>query len=193
MRGLALLLVVAAVGCNDGTKAGPAPEPQRADASPKQSESKPATVPEPEPVVQKKPGHNEARIYQVYDLKKTQITIGKHKFSAWIMDDEPRRTEGMMFLTNKEVKDNEGMIFVFSDERDRSFWMHNTLIDLDIAYIRKDGTIVSVSKMKALDESGVPSNGPAMYAFEVKGGVFGKLGIRAGMKATFNPKPISKD
>lgn len=150
---------------------------------------KPSTAPPKENAVQnqQKPGTNDARIHQLYDLKTTKVTIGGHTFNSWVADEESAREEGMMFLEDKEVKATEGMLFVFPDEKDRSFWMKNTYIDLDIAYISKAGKVVSVKTMKAHDETGVPSDGPAMYALEVKAGTFKRAGIRKGMAATINP------
>lgn len=132
-------------------------------------------------------GYNESRLFQLADYKKTTVTIGGHAYTCWIADEEAERTEGLMFLKDNEIKANEGMIFAFPDEAPRSFWMHNTLIGLDIAYISKAGKVVSVKAMKALDEKGVPSEGPAMYAVEVKAGVFTKAGIKKGMAVTISP------
>ncbi len=187
-----IVLGTASFGCKDGTDRSPAPQPSAPIVM--KNVEEPAHDPAPKDVqVKPRPGTNPSRINQLYDLKTTTITIGPHKFKAWIMDDNSKRTEGMMFLTNAEFKDNETMLFVFPDEVERSFWMHNTLVDLDIAYIKKDGTLVSVHTMKALDETGVPSKGAAMYALEARAGLFKRLGIRAGMKAIFsqkfNPQP----
>lgn len=155
----------------------------------------PKTEPQREPGAsnQASKGSNEARLHQLADLKTVKVTIGKHTFKAWVMDDDSKRAEGMMFVSKAEVPANFGMLFVFPDEAERSFWMRNTLIDLDIAYMRKDGTVVSVSTMKALDETGVPSKGPAMYALEVPGGTFKRLGIKPGAKATIDPPVKSQD
>ena len=48
-----------------------------------------------------------------------------------------RETElGLMY--RKSMNENEGMLFVFHDEKPRSFWMKNTYIPLDIIYLNKD-------------------------------------------------------
>ena len=52
-------------------------------------------------------------------------------------------------LSNRpEIAPKTGMIFVFPSGNDRSFWMINCLIDMDIAYLAPDGTVVSVFSMK---------------------------------------------
>lgn len=135
---------------------------------------------------------NDYRLNQLRDLAKTTVKIGKHAFTCWVADNDSKRAEGMMFLTDKEVKPTEGMIFVFPNPQPLSFWMKNTLIDLDIAYIQRDGTIVSVHTMKRLRETSVPSGGPATFALEVKAGTFKRLGIKKGMKAKIDPKVKAK-
>ena len=122
------------------------------------------------------------RIYQLSELKTAVLTAGKHKIRAWIMDTPSKRQEGMMFLHDNEVKIEQGMLFVFPSPEPLSFWMKNTLIPLDIAYIDKAGRVLNTPTMKALDETGVPSKGEAMYALEMKQGAFKKFGIKPGMK-----------
>lgn len=128
---------------------------------------------------------NPRRMHQLKDLEMVTIKIGTQRFKAFVMDTALKRQEGMMFLQDKEVKSGEGMLFAFPDSDDRSFWMQNTYIPLDIAYISKNKRIVSVHTMRPLDETGVPSAGPAMYALEVKAGTFRKYGIKAGQKVEF--------
>lgn len=125
---------------------------------------------------------NPNRIYQLTDLKSITIKVGKTPIKLFVMDSPSKRQEGMMFLRPGEVKPNEGMIFVFPQEEPRSFWMRNTYLPLDLAYIAANGTIVSIKKMKPLDDSSVPSGGPAKYVLEMVSGSFGRLGIKQGMK-----------
>lgn len=128
---------------------------------------------------------NPRRMNQLKDLEMVTVKIGTQRFKVWVMDSALKRQEGMMFLQDKEVRTNEGMLFAFPDSDDRSFWMQNTYIPLDIAYIGKDKKIVSVHSMRPHDETGVPSAGPAMYALELKAGTFRKYGIKAGQKVEF--------
>ena len=125
-------------------------------------------------------GPNPNRIYQLKDLARRTIKTPKTTIPVWIMDDESKRSEGMMFLTNKEVKDTEGMLFVFPDEAARSFWMRNTILPLDICYVTKTGKVLNVAKARPYDESPVPSAGSAMYVLELKQGMATKLGVKPG-------------
>lgn len=192
---IALALVACQPSAPEATNT-PAPEPAPKPV-PTEPVGKPVAVNPPsemgEEVPQKQdPSHNPSRIYQLKELETTVVTIGKHKLKAWVMDTDSKRTEGMMFLQTKELKPDAAMLFVFPDEQERSFWMQNTYVPLDIAYIAKSGKIVSAKSMKPLDESGVPSDGAAMYVLEMQQGSFKRLGIKAGMRAIIDPKVKSK-
>ena len=79
---------------------------------------------------------------------------------------EHERTKGLMH--RRSMKDSQGMLFIFDDEAMRSFWMKNTLMGLDIIYIRANGEIESISKyVLPKSERSIPSEGPAMYVLEV--------------------------
>ncbi|WP_242119643.1 DUF192 domain-containing protein [Aestuariivivens sediminicola] len=87
-----------------------------------------------------------------------------------IADNEYETQTGMMYRSG--MKDSQGMLFVFDDERPRSFYMKNTRIPLDIIYISEDKKIVSFQKnAKPFDETSLPSNAPAKYVLEVNAGL----------------------
>lgn len=136
---------------------------------------------------------NPHRMYQLNELARVEIQIGDHKLKTWVMDENSKRMEGMMFLTNKEVQPDEAMIFVFQDEEPLSFWMRNTLIPLDIAYVNGKKQIVTTASMRPLDETGVPSRYAAKYAIEMKAGAFKRLGIKAGMTVKIPESVKAKD
>lgn len=118
------------------------------------------------------------------DLSKMRamtITIsGRTSYTTYVADTGVTREFGLMHVTEEELPPDRGMIFVFDQDRLLSFWMHNTIIPLDIAYIRSDGTIVKTHTMQPLDERGYPSIEPARFALEVRAGQFAQWGIQAG-------------
>ncbi len=85
-----------------------------------------------------------------------------------------------MFVTSQELGENEGMFFVFPNAQIRRFWMKNTVIPLDIAYLDPDGVIVNILTMEPLDESGYLSARPAQYALETGAGWFARNGVKPG-------------
>jgi uncharacterized protein len=114
-------------------------------------------------------------------MRKTVITItGRTNYTAYVADEDAKRMLGLMNVTEADLPADYGMIFVFGTDEPLSFWMRNTIIPLDIAYVRSDGTIVKTYTMQPLDESGYPSIQPARFALEVRGGQFSKWGIQAG-------------
>jgi uncharacterized membrane protein (UPF0127 family) len=108
---------------------------------------------------------------------------GEVEVRVEIADDLPEQTRGLMERT--ALAEDRGMLFVFSDEEVRSFWMKNTLIPLSIAYMDSDGRIVDLQDMKPLDDDPphYVSAEPARYALEVNQGFFEEHGVRVGDSA----------
>lgn len=86
-----------------------------------------------------------------------------------------------------------GMLFIFREPRDLSFWMLDCRMDIDIAYIRADGTVIRTYTMKAqpgaaeADLKLYPSLEPAQYALEVAAGELSRAGVAPGQKAQLSP------
>jgi uncharacterized membrane protein (UPF0127 family) len=81
---------------------------------------------------------------------------------------------------------DEGMLFIFDEEDYHSFWMKDTRIPLSIAFIDKEGRIVSIQDMKplTLDSHTPPQN--ILYALEMKKGWFSSKGIKVGDTIRFS-------
>jgi len=75
---------------------------------------------------------------------------------------------------------DQGMLFLFPNDRRRCMWMRNTRIPLSVAFIAADGTIVNLADMAPLDDATHCSRGPIRYALEVNRGWFAEHGIAAG-------------
>ena len=87
-----------------------------------------------------------------------------------IADDEYTTQTGLMYRSSMAT--NQGMLFIFPNNDYRSFYMKNTKISLDIIYISENQTVVSIQKnAKPLDETSLPSEGPAKYVLEVNAGL----------------------
>ncbi len=82
----------------------------------------------------------------------------------------------------KKMDYDVGMLFVFGYEKPLSFWMKDTYIPLDIAFLNDKLEIVDIQTMKPFDETEVKSSKPASYALEVNKGYFQKYNIKIGDK-----------
>jgi len=83
-----------------------------------------------------------------------------------------------------------GMLFIFPTEKRQSFWMKNTLLPLDMVFIRKDGVIDSIiERATPRSLTARESRGEAMYVLELIGGETERVGIQAGDRFTFEGLP----
>lgn len=139
------------------------------------------------------PDYIPERLRQLKDHAKDTVVINGHKIEVFLALNDSTRAEGLMHVLEKHLKNDQGMIFAFWDEKPRQFWMQNTKIDLDLAYISTKGKIQSIHHMIALNEKPVPGKGPAMYVLEMKHGAFKRLGIKEGMIAKIPPAVKSED
>ena len=100
-----------------------------------------------------------------------------------IADDEAERARGLM--DRESLPDDQGMLFVYPSMRRLSFWMKNTRIALDIAFIDDGGLIVDIQQMEPENEELHTSRQPAMYALEMGLGWFEANGVKAGDRVEF--------
>lgn len=102
-----------------------------------------------------------------------------HRFSIELAVTQEQQAKGLMFRTS--MPENHGMLFVFSDDATRSFWMKNTFISLDLFFVENDGRIQHIHKNAtphSLDK--ITSGSPARAVLEVNAGVADRLGIQPG-------------
>ena len=105
-------------------------------------------------------------------------------FQSEVADSPDERQKGLMF--RESMGDREGMIFLFPAERQRSFWMRNTLIPLDMLFIKADRTVLGIvenAEPKTDTSRSVPGN--SQFVLEINGGLSAELGLRAGAQVTF--------
>lgn len=117
-------------------------------------------------------------------LFKTTADSSKVVIDIEIADNEYETQTGLMYRNSME--NNQGMLFVFDDVTERSFYMKNTKIPLDLIFIDEDKTIVSFQKnAKPFDENSLPSNAPAKYVLEVNAGLVDTWELSVGDKIQY--------
>ncbi len=93
------------------------------------------------------------------------------------------QARGMMFRT--EMADDEAMLFPSEVPAQRSFWMKNTPISLDIIFIGVDGRINNIETAVPYSLDSVPSVGVASAVLEIRGGLAKELGIVPGDRVEY--------
>jgi uncharacterized membrane protein (UPF0127 family) len=96
-----------------------------------------------------------------------------------LADNDQEISYGMMY--RKKLDDDAGMLFMMPDEIERSFWMKNTYIPLDIIFVNSKDEIVSIqTHAKPLTETPIPSGLPASQVLEVNAGFSDRFGLEEG-------------
>lgn len=110
-----------------------------------------------------------------------------HRFDVEVARTAAEQDRGLMFRTSLPA--NGGMIFPFEKPRIGSFWMKNTLIPLDMIFIRADGSIDRIAE-NTIPESLEPvvSGGEVSAVLELAGGTAARLGIDETAKVTWKDK-----
>lgn len=112
------------------------------------------------------------------------IKVGGIHVNVELAQTHEEQDRGLMY--REYLPQNQGMLFVYPYEQPLSFWMRNTFIPLDIAFIDKNGMIVSIQSMEALnEEKRYVSPIPAQYALEMIQGWFKRNGVTVGAHVEF--------
>ncbi len=109
------------------------------------------------------------------------VIFGSDTVEAELARTPEERAQGLMY--REELPAGRGMLFIFEDAQLRSFWMQNTFIPLDIAYLDANLRVIDIQAMEPETEDAHPSTRPAMFALEVPQGWFGEAGIGVGSQA----------
>ena len=119
-----------------------------------------------------------------------QIRSGSrtHSFQVEVARTPEEQAQGLMF--RKSLAPDRGMLFPFIPPRPASFWMKNTLIPLDIIFIRPDGTIARIAvNTVPHSEQRVAVQEPMAAVLELAGGRSVQLGIKAGDRVAWSGGP----
>jgi len=113
-----------------------------------------------------------------------------YKFEVELATTPAEREQGLMF--RKTLAANAGMLFLYPDEQQVAFWMKNTLIPLDMLFLKADGSIARIAHDAVpLDETPIPSDAAVKAVLEVNGGTAQALGIKEGDKVDYPTAPAN--
>ena len=118
-------------------------------------------------------------------LEQIPLTItsgGKaHRFIVEVARSPEEQATGLM--NRQSLAPDRGMVFPYDPPQPVAFWMKNTLIPLDMIFIRADGTIARIeANTIPLSLDTVPAGEPVAAVLELAGGRSAELGIQAGDK-----------
>ena len=102
-----------------------------------------------------------------------------HQFTVEVARTPDQQAAGLMY--RRALPPDHGMIFPYDPPVPVAFWMKNTLIPLDMIFIRADGRIARIAANTvphSLDP--VPAGEPVAAVLELRGGRAAELGIREG-------------
>ena len=110
------------------------------------------------------------------------------RVQAELADTPQKRSRGLMFRERLAL--NAGMLFVFEDAGEWSFWMKNTKVALDILWIGPDKRIVYIEEnVPICRQDPCPEYKPsknALYVLELPAGSVKREKLAKGMKLEFN-------
>jgi uncharacterized protein len=126
--------------------------------------------------------------HPISGLEVVPLTISQngkvHRFRVEVARTPEQQEKGLMFRT--AMGPDEGMIFPSDPVGERSFWMKNTVIPLDIVFIGPDHMISNIAANAVpYSETPIPSDGPAIAVLELNGGRAAQLGFTRGARVTW--------
>ncbi len=114
-----------------------------------------------------------------------------HRFSVELARTADEQAQGLMF--RERLAPDAGMLFPFSPPRPASFWMKNTLIPLDMIFIRPDGTIGRIAANTVPHSlEPVAFGEPTAAVLEIAGGRAAQLGITEGDRVSWPGGPAAR-
>lgn len=100
-----------------------------------------------------------------------------------IVDTEEERAQGLMY--RESMGTYSGMLFVFEEEANNSFWMKNTKISLDLIFLNQEKIIIDIieNAQPCIEGHICPSLRPQfeyMYCLEVNSGFVEENRVEVG-------------
>lgn len=119
----------------------------------------------------------------------TTLKIGGETIKVEVANTSSERKQGLMYRRN--LAEDRGMIFIYPEEGNRSFWMKNTHVPLDIIFVDADGSVINVEQAdpqpRTSDENleRYRSKRAAKYVIEVNQGFSRENNIKRGSEVSF--------
>jgi hypothetical protein len=133
----------------------------------------------------------------ILEIRKTMIVVGpsskvcfnENCFLTELAETQEERAKGLM--NREKLGENMGMLFIFEEEGEYSFYMKNTLIPLDIIWINLGKQVIYISKNNQPCDETCESINPeinAKYVLELNAGVVDKINLKTRDNLIFEIK-----
>ena len=113
--------------------------------------------------------------------------------SLMVADEPSERQSGLMH--REELANRTGMVFVYEEAQQVSFWMKNTLVPLDMIFVGPDKTVLNVQHARTQPDAptseleSYPSDGKAKYVVELPRGFANRTGVGPETELVFEGQP----
>lgn len=128
-------------------------------------------------------------VYLNQKPKQSNFSFLQHNLNLQIERAESLAHQAKGLMYREKLDESSGMLFIFSNEAKRTFWMKNTYTPLDLIYISKDKKIIEIKEnlepCQANDCSTYTSVVEAQYVLEVNAGFVQKNNIQIGEEVAF--------
>lgn len=112
------------------------------------------------------------------------VAQGDSHATVWVEVAATFRERQQGLMLRQELAEDAGMLFLFPRDGQVGFWMKDTYLPLDIAYISAAGEVLEVRHATPLDETVLAPAQPYRYVLEVNQGWFERHGLGVGAKVT---------
>lgn len=109
------------------------------------------------------------------------ISIGGQALQLQLALTPAEQQKGLMHRDS--LAEDHGMLFLFGQPEQRSFWMRNTRIPLDIGYFDASGQLLEIYPLFPFDETSIASiSRRVLIAVETNRGWYAAHGVKPGAK-----------
>lgn len=109
----------------------------------------------------------------------------KHQLTIEVAETPAEKAKGLMF--RRALGENEGMLFLYTEPQPVAMWMRNTYLPLDMVFIDRFGTIISIAERTVpFSEDRIESGGSVLAVLEINGGLAERLGLKPGDQVLYS-------
>jgi len=98
-------------------------------------------------------------------------------------DTEEERKKGLQ--SRKQLDSYKGMLFKYEDVGQKSIWMKDTHIPLDIVFLSEKGKVLNIEEGEPMNKDRINSKGDCKYVLELKQGKADDFSISEGDNLSF--------